>query len=157
MCQIQNKRRVLHDEGCLFRKTEFLCEPTDGSTDMRRSILKSILQQCRENDSKSENGDNSLEFIQVCQDFFWNHFTSTPHRSETNGIDETEVRMLFHMSQSRGCWCSWRRSSSPCVAVQRRQWRGTWHRKVCFSGIQSPTWRCCVCEQTSRLAVQRRR
>ena len=30
--------------------------------------------------------DNSLEFGKSCEDLSWNHRTSTPHRSETNGI-----------------------------------------------------------------------
>ena len=29
--------------------------------------------------------DNSLEFGKACEDLSWNHCTSTPHRSETNG------------------------------------------------------------------------
>ena len=32
--------------------------------------------------------DNSLEFGRACEDLSWNHCTSTPHRSETNGIAE---------------------------------------------------------------------
>ena len=32
--------------------------------------------------------DNSLEFGKACEDLYWNHCTSTPHRSETNGIAE---------------------------------------------------------------------
>ena len=36
----------------------------------------------------------SLEFGKVCQDLFWNHCTSTPHRSETNGFAETAVRRV---------------------------------------------------------------
>ena len=32
--------------------------------------------------------DNSLEFGKSCEDLSWNHCTSTPHRSETNGIAE---------------------------------------------------------------------
>ena len=32
--------------------------------------------------------DNSLEFGKACEDLSWNHWTSTPHRSETNGIAE---------------------------------------------------------------------
>ena len=36
--------------------------------------------------------DNSLEFGKVFEDLFWNHCTSTPHRSETNGIAERAVR-----------------------------------------------------------------
>ena len=30
--------------------------------------------------------DNSLEFGKACEDLSWNHCTSTPHRSEINGI-----------------------------------------------------------------------
>ena len=30
--------------------------------------------------------DNSLEFGKACEDLSWNHCTSTPHRSQTNGI-----------------------------------------------------------------------
>ena len=36
--------------------------------------------------------DNSLEFGKACGDLSWNHCTSTPHRSETNGIAERAVR-----------------------------------------------------------------
>ena len=36
--------------------------------------------------------DNSLEFGKACEELFWNHSTSTPHRSETNGIAERAVR-----------------------------------------------------------------
>ena len=32
--------------------------------------------------------ENSLEFGKACEDLSWNHCTSTPHRSETNGIAE---------------------------------------------------------------------
>ena len=35
--------------------------------------------------------DNSLEFGKSCEDLSWNHRTSTPHRSETNGIAERAV------------------------------------------------------------------
>ena len=35
--------------------------------------------------------DNSLEFGKVCEDLSWNHCTSTPHRSETNGVAERAV------------------------------------------------------------------
>ena len=37
---------------------------------------------------------NSLEFGQDCEDLSWNHCTSTPHRSETNGIAERAVRRV---------------------------------------------------------------
>ena len=36
--------------------------------------------------------DNSLELGKSCEDLSWNHCTSTPHRSETNGIAERAVR-----------------------------------------------------------------
>ena len=38
--------------------------------------------------------DNSLEFGKDCEDLSWNHCTSTPHRSETNGIAERAVRRV---------------------------------------------------------------
>ena len=38
--------------------------------------------------------DNSLEFGKACEDLSWNHCTSAPHRSETNGIAERTVRRV---------------------------------------------------------------
>ena len=38
--------------------------------------------------------NNSLEFGKACEDISWNHCTSTPHRSETNGIAERAVRRV---------------------------------------------------------------
>ena len=38
--------------------------------------------------------DNSLEFGISCEDLSWNHRTSTPHRSETNGTAERAVRSI---------------------------------------------------------------
>ena len=38
--------------------------------------------------------DNSLQFGKACEDLYWNHCTSTPHRSETNGIAERAVRRV---------------------------------------------------------------
>ena len=38
--------------------------------------------------------DNSLEFGKSCEDLSWNHRTSTPYRSETNGIAERAVRRV---------------------------------------------------------------
>ena len=38
--------------------------------------------------------DNSLEFGETCEDLYWNHCTSTPHRSEPNGIAERAVRRV---------------------------------------------------------------
>ena len=36
----------------------------------------------------------SLEFGKACEDLSWNHSTSTPHRSQTNGIAERAVRRV---------------------------------------------------------------
>ena len=38
--------------------------------------------------------DNSIEFGKSCEDLSWNHSTSTPHRSETNGFVERAVRRI---------------------------------------------------------------
>ena len=38
--------------------------------------------------------DNSLEFGKACEELSWNHCTSTPHRSETNGIAERAIRRV---------------------------------------------------------------
>ena len=38
--------------------------------------------------------DIPLEFGKACEDLSWNHCTSTPHRSETNGIAERAVRRV---------------------------------------------------------------
>ena len=38
--------------------------------------------------------NNSLEFGKSCEELSWTHCTSTPHRSETNGIAETAVRRI---------------------------------------------------------------
>ena len=38
--------------------------------------------------------DNSMEFGEACEVLSWNHSTSTPHRSETNGIAERAVRRV---------------------------------------------------------------
>ena len=38
--------------------------------------------------------NNSLELGKACEDLSWNHCTSTPHRSETDGIAERAVRRV---------------------------------------------------------------
>ena len=38
--------------------------------------------------------DSSLEFGTACEDLQWTLCTSTPHRSETNGIAERAVRRV---------------------------------------------------------------
>ena len=38
--------------------------------------------------------DSSPEFGKACEDLFWNHWASTPHRSETNGTAGQAVRRV---------------------------------------------------------------
>ena len=47
--------------------------------------------------------DNSSEFGKACEDLSRNHCTSTPHRSETNGIAERAVRRIMEGTR---CCCS---------------------------------------------------
>ena len=61
---------------------------------------------------KSFYTDNSMEFGKACEDLSWNHCTSTPHRSETNGIAERAVRrvkegtsaVLLHSGLNESWW-----------------------------------------------------
>ena len=46
--------------------------------------------------------DNSVVFGKACVVLSWNHRTSTPHRSETNGIAERAVRRV-----KEGTWTFW--------------------------------------------------
>ena len=64
---------------------------TKTSQETQRSLQKFL-----EPDRKLEviYTDNSLEFGKACEDLSWNHCTSTPHRSETNGIAERAVRRV---------------------------------------------------------------
>ena len=39
--------------------------------------------------------DNTLEFSKACEDSSWNDSTSTPHRSETNGIAQRALRRIW--------------------------------------------------------------
>ena len=66
------------------------CE-TKTSQETQRS-----LQKCLKPNTKPKviYTDNFLEFGKACEDLSWNHCTSTPHRSETNGIAERAVRRV---------------------------------------------------------------
>ena len=57
-----------------------------------QSSLQKFLEPTRK--PKVIHTDNSLEFGKACEDLSWNHCTSTPHRSETNGIAERAVRKV---------------------------------------------------------------
>ena len=64
---------------------------TKTSQETQRSLQK-FLEPDR--NTKVIYTDNSLEFGKACEDLSWNHCTSTPHRSVTNGIAERAVRRV---------------------------------------------------------------
>ena len=67
---------------------------TKTSQETERSLLKFLEPNGK---SKIMYTDNSLEFGKVGEEFSWiswNHCTSTPHRSETNGIGERALRRV---------------------------------------------------------------
>ena len=64
---------------------------TKTSQETQRSLQKFLEP---ERNPKVIYTDNSLEFGIACEDLSWNHCTSTPHRSETDGIAERAVRRV---------------------------------------------------------------
>ena len=68
--------------------------------------------------------DNSLEFGKACEDLSWNHCTSTPHRSETNGIAERAVRRVKEGTSAvllqSGLDESWWADSMECYLSAKR-------------------------------------
>ena len=65
---------------------------TKTSQETEKSLQQKFLEPTRQ--PKVIYTDNSLEFGKACEDLSWNHCTSTPHRSETNGIAERAVRRI---------------------------------------------------------------
>ena len=67
--------------------------------------------------------DNSLEFGKACEDHSWNHCTSTPHRSETNGIAERAVSKVKESTSAvllqSGLNESWWADSMECCTYLR--------------------------------------
>ena len=67
--------------------------------------------------------DNSLEFGKACEDLSWDHCTSTPHRSETNGIAERAVRRVKEGTSAvllqSGLNESWWADSMECYTYER--------------------------------------
>ena len=64
---------------------------TKTSQETQRSLQKFLESDRKPKVTKT---DNSLEFGKACEDLSWNHCTSTPHRSETNGIAERAVHRV---------------------------------------------------------------
>ena len=89
-CESRNNHRyaiVVQDLATQWIQS-YPCE-TKTSQETQRSLMK-FLQPNRK--PKGIYTDNSLGFGKACEDLSWNHCTSTPHRSETNGIAERAVR-----------------------------------------------------------------
>ena len=67
--------------------------------------------------------DNYLEFGKSCEDLSWNHCTSTPHRSETNGLAERAVRRIKEGTSAvllqSGLGNEWRADSMECYCYLR--------------------------------------
>ena len=64
-----------------------------------------------------------MGFGKACEDLSWNHCTSTPHKSETNGMAERAVRrvkegtsaVLLHSGQDE----NWLADSRECFSFLR--------------------------------------
>ena len=64
---------------------------TKTSQETQRSLQKFLESERKPNVIYT---DRFLEFGKACEDLSWNHCTSTPHRSQTNGIAERAVRRV---------------------------------------------------------------
>ena len=73
-----------------------MTKPLNRSSHIHAEQTQSSLQMFLEPDRKTQviYTDNSVKFGKACEDLSWNHCTSTPHRSETNGIAERAVRRV---------------------------------------------------------------
>ena len=91
-CEPRNNYRyavVVQDLATLWIQS-YLCK-TQTSQEAQRSLQKFLEPKGK---PKVIHTDNSLEFGKACEDLSWDHCTSTPHRSETNGISERAVRRV---------------------------------------------------------------
>ena len=91
-CESRNNHRyavVVQDLATQWIQA-YLCK-NNSSQETQRSLQKFLEPERK---PKVIYTDNSLEFGKACEDLSWNHCTSTPHRSETNGIAERAVRRV---------------------------------------------------------------
>ena len=91
-CKSRNNHRyavVVQDLAALWIQA-YPCR-TKTSQETHRSLQK-FLEPDRK--PKVIYTDISFEFGKACEDLSWNHCTSTPHRSETNGIAQRAVRRV---------------------------------------------------------------
>ena len=87
-CELRNSHRyvvIVPDSATQLLQTD------SGKTKTSHETEKSSRKLLEPNDNYT---DNSLEFGKVCEELLWNHCTSFPHRSETNGIAERAVRQV---------------------------------------------------------------
>ena len=91
-CESRNNHRyaVVVQDLATQRIQSYPCE-TKTSQETQRSLHKFLEPERK---PKVIYTDNSLEFGKACEDLSWNHCTSTPHRSETNGIAARAVRRV---------------------------------------------------------------
>ena len=91
-CQSQNNHRyavVVQDLATQWLQSyPWKTKPSQETEKSLQKFLKST------RNPKNIYIDNSLEFGKACEDLHWNHSTSTPHRSETNGSVERAVRRV---------------------------------------------------------------
>ena len=95
---------------------------TKSSQQTQKSLMK-FLEPTRK--PKVFYTDNSLEFGKSCEELSWNHCTSTPHRSGTNGTAEKAVRRVkvgtsAVLSQS-GLVKEWWADSMECYTPYERR------------------------------------
>ena len=91
-CESRNNHRcavVVQDLATQWIKS-YPCK-TKTSQESQRSLQKFLEPERK---PKVIYTDNSSEFGKACEDLSWNHCTSTPHQSETNGIAERAVRRV---------------------------------------------------------------
>ena len=91
-CELRNNHRyavVVQDLATQWIQS-YPCK-TKTSQETKRSLQKFLEPERK---LKVIYTDNSLEFGKACEDLSWNHCTSTPLRSETNGIAERAVRRV---------------------------------------------------------------
>ena len=91
-CESRNNRRyavVVQDLATQWIQS-YPCK-TKTSQETQRSLQKFLGPNRK---PESFYTDNLLEFGKACEDLSWNHCTSTPHRSKTNGIAERAVRRV---------------------------------------------------------------
>ena len=91
-CCVRRPALHSHSFSVLFCSDLATSRPTGCAQRKQKGACKSSWRQI--GSLKSFYTDNSLEFGKACEDLSWNQCTSTPHRSETNGIAERAVRIV---------------------------------------------------------------